>query len=166
MIILLNGSINAGKSTIAKMLAKKIPKTANIEVDELREFIHHVPLDDSLIINIENAALLAKNFVKNNYNVVITYPLYQQDHEYLLQEFKSTNQKVFTFTLSPKLEIALTNRGRRKLSEWELKRIKYHFKTGIPHPTFGLIIDNSKQTPKETTEEILKYISTFGEKNE
>ncbi len=39
MIIFINGSINAGKTTIAKILAEKIPQTANVEIDELRNFI-------------------------------------------------------------------------------------------------------------------------------
>ncbi|MFA6185583.1 MAG: hypothetical protein WC720_05590 [Candidatus Shapirobacteria bacterium] len=160
MIILLNGSINSGKSTVARILAKKISNTANIEVDELREFVNFLPLEDSIKLNIENAALLAENFVKKGYNAIITYPLYKADYDYLIEEFESTNQKIFVFTLSPKLEIALTNRGKRKLTNWEIKRIKYHFDTGIPKPSFGIIIDNSNQKPEETVEKILEIIES------
>lgn len=163
MIILINGSINLGKSTVAKILAKKIPQTANIEVDQLRHFISFLPLENETIkINIENAALLAKNFAKHGFNSIINYPLSQDSYDYLIDAFKITKQKIFTFTLAPKLEIALTNRGKRKLTNWELKRIKYHYDTGIPNPSFGVIIDNSYQKPEEAAEELLKYL----EKNE
>jgi deoxyadenosine/deoxycytidine kinase len=40
MIIFINGSINAGKLIIAKILASKIANTANVEIDSLHEYIH------------------------------------------------------------------------------------------------------------------------------
>jgi len=36
MIILLNGSINAGKTTVSKQLRRMLPRTAHVEVDGLR----------------------------------------------------------------------------------------------------------------------------------
>jgi hypothetical protein len=45
MIIFISGSINAGKSTIAKLLAKQLPNTALMEVDALREMITWMPID-------------------------------------------------------------------------------------------------------------------------
>jgi len=45
MIIFINGSINAGKSTVAKMLAEKIPNTALVEIDVFHEMIEWMPID-------------------------------------------------------------------------------------------------------------------------
>ena len=76
MIIFLNGSINSGKSTIAKLLAEKLGNSAIVEIDSLREFIDWMPLDKSIPINLENAVAVTKVFVKNNLNVIIPYILY------------------------------------------------------------------------------------------
>lgn len=39
MVIIINGPINSGKTTLAKILWEKIPNTAHVEVDKIREFI-------------------------------------------------------------------------------------------------------------------------------
>jgi 2-phosphoglycerate kinase len=44
VIILLNGSINAGKTTVAQELIASLPRTAHVEVDALREFVRFLPL--------------------------------------------------------------------------------------------------------------------------
>lgn len=157
MIILINGSINSGKSTIARKLADKIPSSTVLEIDVLRNFIKDVPLNEAIPINLENAITLTKNFVKHNFNVIIPYPLSQKSYDFLAKGFKDTKQKIYTFTLNPKIEIALSDRGSRR-DKWETERIKYHYKIKINNPDFGNIIDNSNQAPEETAAQILELI--------
>jgi hypothetical protein len=57
------------------------------------------------------------------------------------------------------LETALSNRGR-ELTDWEKQRIKHHYQIKINNPGFGIVINNSHQTPEETAEEILRYIKS------
>ncbi len=64
----------------------------------------------------------------------------------------------FFFTLAPRLEKALTNRGTRELDDAEKDRIKHHYNIGITSPKFGEIIDNSDMTPEETSERIFATI--------
>ncbi|MDD2766286.1 MAG: hypothetical protein PHH40_00795 [Candidatus Moranbacteria bacterium] len=158
MIIFVNGSINSGKSTVAKLLALKLPRTALLEIDALCECIAWMPLAEAIPINLENAISVIKNFVKRDINVVVPYPLSQKNYDFLIQELKLLNQDIFVFTLNPPLEIALTNRGERELTVEEQERIKYHYEIGINKPNFGTIIDNSKQTPEETVGIIMKSI--------
>ena len=75
MIIFINGSINSGKSTIAKRLSEKIPNSIVLEIDVLRDFIKFVSLDKAIPINLENAVSLTKNFINHNFSVIIPYPL-------------------------------------------------------------------------------------------
>jgi adenylate kinase family enzyme len=159
MIIFLNGSINAGKTTIAKILAKKIPNTALVEIDSLREMIEWMPIDQAVPINLENAVSIIKNFSNKKLNVIIPYPLSQENYEYILKELKDVNDKIFFFTLAPKLEKVLENRGTRELNKLELERIKHHYSIGINSPSFGEIIDNTNQTPEETANYILTKTS-------
>ena len=158
MIIFINWSINAGKSTIAKLLTEKIPQTANIEIDALRNFIDWQSLDKAIPINLENAISIIHNFIKNGYNVVIPYPLSQKNYEYVSQGLHDIADKVYFFTLAPNIKKAQTSTEKRKISQEEYQRIQYHYDIWIPAPSFGKIIDNTLQTPEETANEILSYI--------
>lgn len=155
MIIFINGSINSGKSTIAKLLADKIGNCANIEVDKIRNFVDWMSLEESISLNLKNTVSLIKNFVDAGLNVVIPYPLSQKNYDYFVKNLKKINTKISVFTLAPKLEKVLLNRGNRELDQWEINRIKHHYEIGIHNPKFGKIIDNSDQTPEETLKIIL-----------
>lgn len=163
MIIIISGSINSGKSTVAKLLAQKLGNTAHIEVDSLRQFVDFMPLDQHLInMNLENAALVAGTFIKEGLNVVITYPLTTDDYKLLTGKLEQYNVPIKTFTLSPSLEVAANNRGERKLSDWERERIKQHYQMGISKPTYqSVIIDNSTIDPNETVELIFNQLKTI-----
>lgn len=158
MIIFINGSINSGKSTIAKMLVKKLGNTANLEIDRFHEFLEWMPIGEIIPISLKNAVSLIKNYVELGFNVVVPYPLSQKNYDYLMDNLRELDTKILTFTLSPKLEKVLTNRGNRELDDLEISRIKYHYEIGIPNPKFGEIIDNTDQSPEETLEIILKRI--------
>jgi adenylate kinase family enzyme len=159
MIIFLNGSINAGKSTIAKLLIKELPSTALVEIDTLREMIDWMPLHDSIPVNLENAVSVIRNFVKRGLNVVVPYPLSEKNYEYMVESLKDFNEKIFVFTLAPRLEKTITNRGSRELTDWEKTRIHQQYEKGIHNPSFGEIIDNSEKTPEETAKYILSKIN-------
>jgi len=158
MIIILNVSINSGKSTVAKILQEKTPHTAYVEVDELRRFIDWMDGEKAYPLSVENALLVTKNFVKKDLNVVFTYIIGEDDYKIVQEMLKDVSTNVFIFTFSPDINHTLTNRGSRELTEQELKRIQYHYDIGINNPSFGQIIDNTHQTPKETAEIILKAI--------
>ena len=158
MIIFLNGPINAGKSTIAKLLAKELPEAALLEIDRLREMIDWMPLDQTIPINLENAVSLIRNFSNRGLNVIVPYPLSEKNYDYMADRLKDLKVKMHVFTLAPRLEKALTDRGARKLDDAEQSRIQYHYDIGIHNPSFGETIDNSNQTPEETRDYILGKI--------
>lgn len=158
MVIFLNGSINAGKTTVARILAKEILNSALVEIDALRAMIDWMPIDQAVPINLENAISVIKNFAGRNLNVIVPYPLSQKNYEYMTEELKGLNTELYFFTLAPSLEKAKTNRGTRELDDWERERINHHYNIGINKPSFGEIIDNSNQTPDETAKFILSKI--------
>ncbi len=160
MIIFLNGSINAGKSTVAKLLVKELPNTALVEIDVFHEMISWMPIEQSIPLNLENAVSVITNFVKRKLNVIIPYPLSQKNYDYLMENLNDLNTAIHIFTLEPQLEKVLTNRGTRELNDWEKKRIKHHYNIGIQNPTFGEIIDNSDQSPEETAQAILEKLQS------
>lgn len=155
MIIFINGSINAGKSTVAKLLADKIGDSALVEIDSFHNFIPWMPISESVLINLENATLVIKNFAKRGFNVIVPCPLSKRNYEYLMEELKDVSEDIQIFTLNPNLEKVLKNRGERELSEAEQERIRYHYSIGINNPAFGKVIDNTNQSVEETVESIL-----------
>lgn len=158
MIIFINGSINAGKTTIAKILANKLSNSALLEIDVFHTMIEWMPIDQAVPINLENAISVIKNFSNRGLNVIVPYPVSQKNYDYIMNCLKDIDTNIYFFTLSPKIEKTLTNRGTRELNDWERERIKHHYDIGINSPSFGEIIDNSEQTPEETTEIILSKI--------
>lgn len=61
--IVLNGSINSGKTSVSKALQKIIPELAHIEVDDLGAFVDWMPLDQQIPLNLKNAGLVARVFL-------------------------------------------------------------------------------------------------------
>ena len=158
MILLLNGSINAGKTTVSKQIVQMLPRTAHVEVDSLDDFINWMPLLESIPLNLTNTAAVTRNFVAFGLNVVISCPLRQEDYDYLVRELTPLGVPIHMVTLSSSMAVTLTNRGTRALTEKELRRIPELYAEGIPNPPFGIIIDNTHQTPEETARQILKAI--------
>jgi len=158
MIILLSGSINAGKTTVSKQIVRLLPRTAHVEADSLREFIAWMTLAEAIPLNLQNAAAVTRNFVAYGLNVVLSYPLPQEDYDYLVRELEPLGVPIHCFTLNPDLAVVLTNRGTRELTEWEINRIPYHYETGINNPPFGVVIDNTRQTPDETARRIISRV--------
>jgi hypothetical protein len=158
MILFLNGSINSGKSTVAKLLAKAMPNAAIVEIDVLRGMIDWMPIDQAVPINLDNAIAIIRSFTKHGISCVVPYPLSQRNYEFVMNGLSDLGVPMFFFTLAPSLEKALSDRGERKLDERERERIKHHYNLGIHAPSFGTIMDNSEQTPEETARIILKNI--------
>ncbi len=163
MIVLLNGSINSGKTTVSKLLVQMLPRTAHVEVDSLDDFIDWMPLLDSIPLNLANAVAITRNFVQFGLNAVISTPLRREDYDYLMRELQPLGVPLYCVTLNPSMAVALTNRGTRELTEWERRRIPELYAEGIPSPAFGFIIDNAHQTPEETACEILSSLSLTNE---
>lgn len=157
MIILINGTINAGKTTVAKMLAAKLPRTAHIE--KLRQFIEWMSIEESVPYNIKNIISLTRNFITlGNLNVVISYPISSKHFRMLTQELADLNTPIHAFTLAPDLETIIRNRGTRELASWEVEQIKKAYAENFHKPEYGIVIDNTNQTPEETLQIISNNI--------
>jgi hypothetical protein len=139
-------------------LAKRINNAALVEIDVFRDMIEWMPIDQAVPINLKNTVLVIKNFIKNGLNAIVPYPLSQKNYDYLSKELAGAESDIYFFTLAPKLDKVLTDRGGRKLNDWERNRIEYHYKIGIQKPLFGEILDNTEQSPEETANLIYSRI--------
>lgn len=151
--LLINGSINAGKTTVARALRVLFPSLAHVEVDALGEFLPTLPFRDEIALNLKNAALVTRSLLDAGHPVIVTYPLSNDEHARLASALAP--YPTLAFTLAPPLEIALGNRGSRALTPWEVERIQHHYAVGVPCPAFGRVINNSRESPGATASRIL-----------
>lgn len=159
-LIFISGSINSGKTTTGKLLAAKI-SAEFINVDDLNDSIPNFNLATDLDKSMDLAIKTVNQLLNDGKDVVANYVVRPKDFDRLVKEVNTYEQHIIT--LAPRLEIAQSQRGDRKLSDWELQRVKYHYNTGIASPKFGHIIDNSTLSMEQTVDQILKIID-FGAK--
>jgi len=158
MVIFISGSINSGKSTIAKLLSQKIDKPALVEIDVLSGFIDWLPIEEKIQINLENGAAVINNFIRQGFNIIVPYPLSKYNYDLLLSRLDLGGQSVHVFILNPELSVALSDRGGRELTEPERARIRHHYDKKINDPGFGEVIDNSRQSAEESAADIFSRL--------
>ncbi len=158
MLIFISGTINAGKTTTAKLLAEKLGWPF-INVDDITDQIEgfdiytHLDVAMDAAITAINAATAEKN------NVVANFVARKEDYIRLEHEIH-THPQIF-ITLSPGLKVAQSQRGDRVLTDWEIKRIKAHHVDGLASPDYGYIVDNSRLSVEVTVEEIMSIVTKY-----
>ncbi len=162
MIIYLDGPINAGRSTVGAMLASKLPHAVHIEVDHLRHFADCLTLNQAIPYALSDAAMLAAEWSNRGFHVIVSWPIEPLNHYRLSEATASTGTPLFTFTLLPRLDVALSDRGGRPLSAHEQARIREMYKGMYAGgQAVGVVIDNSDQPPAETAQVILDFIKEW-----
>ena len=159
--IWISGSINSGKSTIAKLLSDKIPNGINIELDLLSHFDNKLSIENKANFIIQDALDLARNWLNRNRLPILNWPIWGEGSEFMIAYAKQLKIEPVIINLIPNIEIVKTNRGERELTEWELNRIDYMHQTGnINNPAYGFCIDNGHLTPDETVEIIIRTLKS------
>lgn len=156
ILVFISGSINSGKTTTSKLLAKELD-AALINVDDLNDTIPNFNLATDLDKSMDLAIAKINEYLAEGKDVVANYVVRQRDFDRFAKEINTKQQ--FVVTLAPRLEVAQGKRGDRELSRWEVARVKHHYDTGVANPTFGHIIDNSDISLDETVERIRKIMS-------
>ena len=154
MVVFINGSINSGKTTVGKLLAERLGFEF-LDFDTISGSIDNFNLQKDIPKVFEIGIKTINELIAGGKGVVATFVIRYKDYEQIQKKVK--DEPVF-ITLAPKLRVALTNRGTRELTQWQKDRVKYHYKTGVPNPSFGKIIDNSTITPEETVDKICEQL--------
>ena len=159
MVIFIDGPINSGKTTVGKLLAERLPRTVHVEIDDFRHFADCLTLDEVIPFALQDAISVSENWVNRGFNVVVSWPLSPENHRIFEEAILRTGTSFFTFTLLPRQDICLTNRGTRELTPGEIDRIKQMYRRYSDRNPVGGVIDNSEQTSGETVKEILRRIA-------
>ena len=155
ILVFISGSINSGKTTTMHALAKKL-NAVTVNVDDLNDTIPNFNLATDLDKSMDLAIDAINTALAKGKNVVANYVVRQKDYDRFAREIQTDNQ--YVITLAPRLEVAQSQRGQRKLTEWEVARVKHHYDSGIATPNFGCVIDNSDLTIGEVVDRILTLI--------
>lgn len=155
-IICINGPINSGKSTAGRRLAGLLPGAAFAEGDD-----HDAPDDAGLDTVIAIAlARIEVLIAAAAGDLVIAYPLRPQDHARLATAAGRRGARLFVATLAPPIEVALADRGGRKLSAEERARIIEMYAEGYAAPAFSdIVLDNVALTPDQTAAVIAEALA-------
>ena len=155
--VFINGPINSGKTTIAKIVSDKIANGVFIDGDNLVSE-NGEPLDVWIKKSIEEAILKARLFVSENKIPIISFPLRDEDWE-AISILKNEDITPICITLSPKLETVLYSRKNRKLEKWEIERTKQMYAEGYNSRKFSsLIIENDEIEAEETAKIALEFL--------
>jgi len=162
MLIFISGSINSGKTTTSKLLAKRLDWPL-INVDDLTDKVVGFDIYTHLDLAMDLAIDAINKISLDNKDVVANFVIRKEDYERIDKEIN--NHPQLFITLSPNINVAQSKRGDRELTEWEIKRVKKHYDEGIASPDYGYKIDNSKLSVEETVEAILLLVMKYSSKN-
>lgn len=155
MIIFLNGSINAGKSTIERIVAERLGYDF-VESDDIRGIVEVSDIDEAVPLVFDRGIALLNERAKGGISAVVAYPLGKYNYTRLVNELID---HIAVITLSPRIEVALSDRGSRYLSEKERARIKHHYSINIPNPDFRTTLDNSDMSIEETASRVVDVVA-------
>ena len=167
MILLnINGPINAGKTTVSKLLAEMLPDSLFIEVDSLlsEEEANRLGLSMSdawqeSVNRLERLILQEKKSQRHRI-VFFAYPIGREYYD-RWKSYEDENTRFVNITLSPSKEECL-RRGGEDMSEWEHNRILQMFEEGCHAPEFSdLLIHNDNQTPEKTAQAVLDFLKNL-----
>ncbi|WP_424186779.1 AAA family ATPase [Actinokineospora sp. G85] len=163
-IVLITGIQAAGKSTIAQMLAERLPHSVHLRGDLFRRMVVNGRADMTpepseeavrqLRLRHRLTAGASEDYFREGFTVIA------QDvvlGEHLSDMVRMIRQRpLLVVVLAPRVEaISAREAARSKdaYSEWTISLLDHGLRNDTPR--LGLWLDTSDQTPEETVEEIL-----------
>ena len=171
LVFLVSGPVGAGKTTVARRLAERLPLAAHIESDRFQDLIvsgglhpHQEPHEEALRqlhVRTRNVSLVADSFFQSGIIPVIDDVIVYRER---LQEYAALihSRPLALVMLAPPLQVSLARDAAR--TEKHVGHIWGHL-DGVMRQELtgtGLWIDNSGLSPNQTVDVILERIRPEG----
>jgi hypothetical protein len=148
----LSGSINSGKSTVGALLSRMVSNGLYLDGDDFAPSSE--PFERRIVVALRRLIeATIKNATEGKF-VIAAYPLSDRDWSAVTQAMGEHGLAAACVTLSPPLDVALVDRGTRRLTDFERTRIREMYREGYARPSFGLIVNNAGETPEATARRI------------
>ena len=157
MIVIISGPINAGKSSVARRLSQLVPGSLYIDGDDLAPA--DLPNTQRWSAAVDLISLATQSIAPANLHLFVAYPIDAASWKKIKSPLHDAGYEVTCVTLAPSLEIALSERDGRTLSDWERERIPVMYDEGYDNPPFAsLVIDSGGEGADETARRICDHL--------
>lgn len=163
-VTIITGPPGAGKSTISKLYAQQRPKCVRIETDDIRHMVitpHMAPWQGEegkrqLNLGIRNTCLLAHEFLKADFDVVIADFLTEYTFPFYKESFEKCDLKIIQLTAEFEvLKKRFIQRGKT-ITEEEFKML-FDMQKKFTH--YDYQVDNTLLTQEETVKMIKAMVN-------
>lgn len=154
LVIVLNGSVNSGKTVTGRALAQLLPGAVFIDGDD-HGVPASVPFEEMTELSLD--WLIARVVEATAPILVIARPLRDHDFARLRSAIQTCGARLVVVTLAPPLAIASADRGERKLDAWERNRVPEMYAEGYASRAFSDFVVTDMTTPSQTASQIADH---------
>ena len=165
-LIIIDGPIGSGKTTVSELLHKKLRKTALISLDKIKRLVSdYKPMHKYHQLASEVGKAMVKEYLKNGWNVIIEKAF---TREKFIKKYLNFNKnkgiRVFVYQIMIPFDIAIKRvrqreKFRNQISKLSTNRIKRNYRH---YDSYGYkkakIFDSLKLKPEKIAAEILKEV--------
>lgn len=155
-LIIINGPIASGKTTICNRLLKKLTNFAFVDRAYLKDMLKNSGREDAKIIADKTAAFIITELIKFKKDILVQ----EYDLSILQKIIKKygRNYEMHSFFLHCNLDSAIARDKKRIKQSGDIEQIIYSHKKVKPE-TKDIIIDTDKISVQKTLNKILSIIS-------
>ena len=170
-VVLITGIMAAGKSTVAELLARRLPRSVHLRGDLFRRMVvggraemTAQPSEEAwrqLRLRYELAASVADRYAEEGFTVVLQDVVLGADLPAMVERIR--HRPLAVVVLAPRPEVVAArerDRPKQGYGDWPVADLDAGFRADTPR--IGLWLDTSEQTPQETVAQILARAWTDG----